>query len=132
MQPRPRRLTRKPSANSGTAPGSPRMHASSWSGVTDRPKDHTATIEIGWPCPYCGDKPKGIQISGKYLGMQNPYYIASHTCKGGTSPAGYEYSMLAALHEYWGPWVKGQPHILSEPKSVPVVKRSLWDKLWNG
>ncbi len=97
--------------------------------------DSCETIEKGWECPHCGKKPKGVQTydGDKWL-KKGMYYLAPHTCKGGTMDGGYEYTMWSCLSAYWGPWVKEQRKIIATPPAPvnPEIKKSFWQKLLTG
>lgn len=97
--------------------------------------DSCETIKKGWKCPHCDKRPKGIQTydGDKWL-KKGMYYIAPHTCKGGTMPGGYEDTMWSCLSAYWGPWVKEQRKIIANPPAPvkPEIKKSFWQKLLTG
>lgn len=92
-------------------------------------------IKKGWNCPHCGEKPKGVQTyDGEKWMKEGRYYLAPHTCKGGTMIGGFNYTVWDCLHEYWGPWVKAQRKIIDNPPPAvkSVVKKSFWQKLLTG
>jgi hypothetical protein len=93
-------------------------------------------IPKGWDCPHCGKKPKGVEVltSADKWRKHTEFFMAPHTCKGGTMEGGYHENMWEALSEYWGPWVKQQRKIIANPVPIvkPEVKKSVWQKLWTG
>lgn len=93
------------------------------------------TIQKGWDCPHCGEKPKGVQTySGDKWLKADSYYIAPHQCAGGYMPGGYGDDFWDALTHIWGYWVKEQRTIIANPPIVvkPEIKKSFWQKLLTG
>lgn len=83
----------------------------------------STTINVGWLCPHCGEKPKGVQTyDGDKWPKKGMYYIAPHKCTGGYMPGGYGDDFWDAVCEVWGYWVKEQRHLLANP-TIPQDKK---------
>ena len=111
----------------------------------DKPYPESFTLKYSRPCPHCHKRPMGVRLQGKLArsSIRNPFMIHGHKCKGGTFKGGYGYDPADVLQDMWTPWVMAQEAAIAEemggevmgydePDTPPVVKRSLWQKLWNG
>jgi hypothetical protein len=104
--------------------------------VRNRLIDLSKPIAKGWDCPHCGKKPEGVEVQsdGRKWSKATEFFLAPHTCKGGTVEGGYAENMWEALSYYWGPWVNEQRKIIANPPAVvkPKKIKSFWQKLLTG